>query len=226
MAESQEAAPEQAQQDVEREDVRSKVMEEFEKKFTKEDGEFDVKAAAKAFFHKDEKLHFANRESKDRRLKLAEKDKELEAREQRIKEAEEKKMLENQNYQELISKKNEELAGLKGQLDETSSKLEELYAYKTNIMEQNKTAVEAKYATLGKEAQEIFATAKEGFPEDYGRQMTLIEKLSVSKPAAPREPEGVTGKDHGQVDTDELMKLKETNPTLYYQKLRERAGNK
>jgi hypothetical protein len=215
--------------EVTREQVMTKVMEEIKAKHTDDSGNVDIDGIAKAYFQKDEKVHYANKEAKERRLALEAKEKELAEKEARIKAAEEAELEQQQKYQELAESRKVEIKDYEEKMKHVNAELEALQGFKNGIIETTKTEVESLTGQLSAEEKELFDTAAEGFPTDYTRQLKLVKKLAASttvKKASPKEPLGQRGAGDPLNDVDEMLAIKEKNPQLYRQMLRERALKK
>jgi hypothetical protein len=228
MGENLESQGQEPEKKATREEVMAKVMEEIKAKHTDADGNIDVDGLARAFFHKDEKVHYANKEAKERRLKLEAKEKEIAEKEARIKAAEDAELEQQGKYKELADSREAEIKEHETKMKEMSAKIEELTGFKTGIIETTKQEVESLVGKLGSAEKELFDAAAGGFPEDYTRQLTLVKKLTTTtlKKPGPKEPLGQ--REHGDAldSIEELAELKQRNPQLYKQKLRERALKK
>jgi hypothetical protein len=213
---------------VTREEVMAKVMGEVKSKYTDENGNVDVDGILKAYFHKDEKVHYANKEAKERRLALEAKEKEVAEKEARIKAAEDAKLEEQQKYQELAESRKQEIKDYQDKVQAMNEELEGLKGFKNEIIETTKQEVESLVGQLGSAEKDLFDAAAGGFPNDYNRQLTLVKKLASTtlKKPAPKEPLGQRASSDILDSVDELAALKETNPQLYKQKLREHALKK
>jgi DNA repair exonuclease SbcCD ATPase subunit len=216
--EQQPLTPEQKHQE-----VRERVKAELLQKHTREDGTVDHDGMLEDLWKKDQKAHYANKEAKERRLENEKRMRELEERDNRLKEIEEKDLLEQQKYTELLAKKDEELNGLKEQLKE----LDRLKGIESNIIEQRKADIDTKVATLDTTNREIYDAAAAGMQEgDLESRLTLLNKLSTKTTVQPQTPPPAlpTGGLPGSTPVTtpaELYSLKQSNPELYRQKLRE-----
>lgn len=214
MSNKEEVTQESGKKEVTREDVLSKVENDFLDKFD------TPEKMAHAYALRDEKLHFANREAKERRLKEEQFEKELEEREKKIKEAEDKKLLDDKKYQELIEKQKQEIS----EREEKLKDMKRLQTFEQDVITSQKATIEEKVNTLGKNEREIYDTASQAMPEnEFQQRLKLLEKLSV-KPTV--ETNTQSGGRETVIEKDDpmaLWDLKKTNPELYMAKLKEQA---
>jgi len=212
-----------------RDDVRAKVVREFQEKCTNPDGSFNEEAAAELFWLRDEKLHETRKEAKERRLREEQNARDLADREAKIKAAEEAKALEEKRYLDVIESQKAELASAKARLAE----MDRLEGIVKSVNERQKEEVTREFNTLGEPDRALFNDFAAALPPDsYDQQLAFVRKLRErgGAPAGGTTPEGAPlpvaqggrpgdGGSAAGMSTEEWAALKKNNPELYRARL-------
>ena len=212
--------------------LKNEVEVDVFEKARKADGTLDETKVASIMAEKQRALDKASSESKARKEKikenvtaLSQKEQEIKEREDKIKKTEELKLKEDERYQELVLRKEEELKTLREKEKLQGNENAELKEYKSKMDEQQATLIDKRLATLSEKNREVFEIAASGMADnEYGAKLALLDKLKEPISASKNKPVASGGRQTtatGSVADMDLAELKKTNPQLYTATMKE-----